>query len=50
VSRSKCGDLITAVIPVTWAGSIIVHESTDAVDFYDGFGTSEMAVGVRAYQ
>ena len=50
VSRSKCGDLITASIPVTWAGSIIVHESTDAVDFYDGFGTSEMAVGVRAYQ
>lgn len=50
VSRSKCGDLITAAVPVTWAGSIIIHESTDAVDFYDGFGTSEMAVGVRAYQ
>jgi len=50
VSRSKCGDLITATIPVTWAGAIIVHESTDAIDFYDGFGTTEMAIGIRAFQ
>jgi hypothetical protein len=50
VSRSKCGDLITATVPVSWATSIIVHESTDAIDFYDGFGTSELVVGVRAYQ
>jgi heme/copper-type cytochrome/quinol oxidase subunit 2 len=50
VSRSKCGDLITATIPVTWAISIIVSESTDATDYYDGFGTGELIVGVRAYQ
>ncbi len=50
VSRSKCGDLITACVPVTWAMSIIVSESTDATDYYDGFGTSEVVVGVRAYQ
>lgn len=50
VSRSKCGDLITAVVPISWAGSIITHESTDAVDYYDGFGTSEMVLGVRSYQ
>lgn len=50
VSRSKCGDLITACVPVSWATSIIVHESTDAIDYYDGFGTSEMVVGIRAYQ
>ena len=50
VSRSKCGDLITATVPVTWATSIIVSESTDAVDYYDGFGTTELVVGVRAYQ
>ena len=50
VSRSKCGDLITATVPVTWAISIIVNESTDAIDYYDGFGTSELVVGVRAYQ
>lgn len=50
VSRSKCGDLITAVVPVTWAGSIITHESTDAIDYFDGFGTTEMSLGVRAYQ
>jgi hypothetical protein len=50
VSRSKCGDLITACVPVTWAMSIIVSESTDATDYYDGFGTSEVIVGVRAYQ
>lgn len=50
VSRSKCGDLITACVPVTWATSIIVNESTDAIDYYDGFGTTELVVGVRAYQ
>ena len=50
VSRSKCGDLITACVPVTWAVSIIVSESTDATDYYDGFGTSEVVVGVRAFQ
>ena len=50
VSRSKCGDLITACVPVSWAISIIVHESTDATDLNDGFGTAELVVGVRAYQ
>jgi heme/copper-type cytochrome/quinol oxidase subunit 2 len=50
VSRSKCGDLITATVPVTWAISIIVSESTDATDYYDGFGTGELVIGVRAYQ
>jgi heme/copper-type cytochrome/quinol oxidase subunit 2 len=50
VSRSKCGDLITACVPVSWATSIIVHESTDAIDLYDGFGTSELVIGIRAYQ
>jgi heme/copper-type cytochrome/quinol oxidase subunit 2 len=50
VSRSKCGDLITATVPVSWAASIIIHESTDAIEVADGFGTSEMAIGIRAYQ
>lgn len=50
VSRSKCGDLITACVPVSWATSIIVNESTDAMDFYDGFGTTELVIGIRAYQ
>lgn len=50
VSRSKCGDLITATVPVSWAASIIIHESTDAIEISDGFGSSEMAVGIRAYQ
>ena len=50
MSRSKCGDLITACVPVTWAASIIVSESTDAIDYYDGFGTTELVIGIRAYQ
>nr|YP_010049565.1 cytochrome c oxidase subunit 2 [Strombidium cf. sulcatum]QPL15970.1 cytochrome c oxidase subunit 2 [Strombidium cf. sulcatum] len=50
VSRSKCADLITATVPVSWAASIIVAESVDATDYYDGFGTGEIVVGVRAYQ
>ena len=50
VSRSKCGDLITATVPVSWATSIIVSESTDAIDYYDGFGTTELVIGIRAYQ
>lgn len=50
VSRSKCGDLITACVPVSWATSIIISESTDAIDYFDGFGTTELVVGIRAYQ
>ena len=50
ISRSKCGDLITSTVPITWAVSIIVHESTDAVELSEGSGTSELAVGIRAYQ
>lgn len=50
VSRSKCGDLITALVPVTWAISIIVSESTDAADTNDGFSTKEIMMGIRAYQ
>ena len=50
VSRSKCGDLITACVPVSWAASIIISESTDAADLNDGFGTGEIVIGVRAYQ
>ena len=50
VSRSKCGDLITACVPIVWAISIIVYESTDPSDFNDGFGTGELIVGIRAYQ
>lgn len=50
VSRSKCGDLITALVPVSWAASIIIHESTDAIEINDGFGSTDVAVGIRAYQ
>ena len=49
-SRSKCADLITACVPVSWAASIIISESVDATDYYDGFGTGEIVIGVRAYQ
>lgn len=49
-SRSKCADLITAIIPVMWAITIIINESTDAIDFFDGFGTTEITLGIRAYQ
>jgi heme/copper-type cytochrome/quinol oxidase subunit 2 len=50
VSRSKCADLITALVPVSWALSIIVSETVDAADYYDGFGTGEIVIGIRAYQ
>jgi len=50
VSRSKCADLITACVPVSWAVSIIVSETVDATDYYDGFGTGEIVIGIRAYQ
>lgn len=50
VSRSKCGDVVTCLIPVTWAISIIVSETTDAIDYFDGSKTTELIVGIRAYQ
>ena len=50
VSRSKCADLITACVPVSWAAAIIISETVDAADYYDGFGTGEIVIGIRAYQ
>lgn len=50
VSRSKCADLITACVPVSWAIAIIISETVDATDYYDGFGTGELIIGIRAYQ
>ena len=50
VSRSKCADIITACVPVSWAIAIIISETVDATDYYDGFGTGEIVVGIRAYQ
>lgn len=50
VSRSKCADLITACVPVSWAIAIIISETVDATDYYDGFGTGQIVVGIRAYQ
>ena len=50
VSRSKCADIITACVPVSWAAAIIISESVDATDYYDGFGTGEVVIGIRAYQ
>jgi hypothetical protein len=37
-------------VPVSWAASIIIGESTDTADINDGFGTGEIVLGVRAYQ
>jgi hypothetical protein len=42
--------LITACVPVSWAISIIISETVDATDYYDGFGTGEIVIGIRAYQ
>ena len=50
VSRSKCADLITACVPLTWAAAIIISETVDAADYNDGYGTGEIVVGIRAYQ
>jgi heme/copper-type cytochrome/quinol oxidase subunit 2 len=30
--------------------SIIISETVDAADYYDGFGTGELVIGIRAYQ
>jgi heme/copper-type cytochrome/quinol oxidase subunit 2 len=50
VSRSKCADIITACVPVSWAIAIIISETVDATDYYDGFGTGQIVIGIRAYQ
>ena len=50
ISRSKCGDLITACVPVSWAASIIISESTDTSGFYDGFSAPKIMVGIQDYQ
>jgi len=37
-------------VPVSWAISIIISETVDATDYYDGFSTGEIVLGIRAYQ
>lgn len=50
VSRSKCADFITAVVPLVWAYAILLSESVDANDYNDGSGTGQIVIGIRAYQ
>jgi hypothetical protein len=47
---SAAASSFTATVPVTWAASIIISESVDATDYYDGFGSGEIVIGIRAYQ
>jgi hypothetical protein len=28
----------------------IISETVDATDYYDGFGTGQIVIGIRAYQ
>jgi heme/copper-type cytochrome/quinol oxidase subunit 2 len=37
-------------VPVSWATAIIITETVDAADYYDGFSTGEIVIGIRAYQ
>ena len=50
VSRSKCADLITACVPVSWAMAIIITESVDAADYcrLARSGAAPCTGGVRA--
>ena len=38
VNRSKCADLVTTCIPVSWATTLIVTEATGDIDYYDNSG------------
>jgi len=49
MSRSKCAETATILVPACWAG-VILSGDADFVNLGNGFGTSELIVSSGAYR
>lgn len=49
-SRAQTGDLITAVLPLTWSATMVMHASTHSINFDENTAGTVFSFTVIAYQ
>lgn len=49
-SRAQTGDTLTAVLPLTWSATMIMHASTHSINFDENTGGTAFSFTVIAYQ
>ena len=49
-SRAQTGDLITAVLPLTWSATMVMHASTHSINFDENTAGAAFSFTVIAYQ
>ena len=49
-SRAQTGDGITAVLPMTWSITMLMHASTHSINFDENTTGSTLVLTVIAYQ
>lgn len=49
-SRAQTGDLVTAVLPLTWSATMVMHASTHSINFDENTAGTAFSFTVVAYQ
>lgn len=49
-SRAQTGDLITAILPLTWSATMVMHASTHSINFDENTAGTAFSLTVVAYQ
>ena len=49
-SRAQTGDLVTAVLPLTWSATMVMHASTHSINFDENTAGAAFSFTVVAYQ
>ena len=49
-SRAQTGDLVTAILPLTWSATMVMHASTHSINFDENTAGAAFSFTVIAYQ
>lgn len=49
-SRAQTGDLLTAILPMTWSITMLMHATTHSTNFDENVASTAFSVTVVAYQ
>lgn len=49
-SRAQTGDVMTAVLPLTWSITMLMHASTHSINFDENTAATSFSFTVIAYQ
>jgi hypothetical protein len=49
-SRAQTGDMLTAVLPLTWSITMLGHASTHSINFDENTTATVLSVSIIAYQ